>query len=203
MKFFHLADLHFGKNLHGLSLLESGDQPFWVDRFLELAAAEKPDAVVIAGDVYDRGLPPGPAVELLSRMLTALAEMDIPVLLIAGNHDSVQRLGFAAPLLARQKLYIAPPLTAQKELMHVTLQDAHGPVTFWLMPYLFPALAAQALGRPDIRDYDAAVRAVLAAQPVDFEQRNVIIAHQNVTAGGAEGPRGGSETMVGGVGQVE
>ena len=84
----------------------------------------------------------------------------------------------------------------------MSLTDEHGPVDFWLLPYLFPALAAEALGT-ELRDYDAAVRAVLAAQPLDPTRRNVLLAHQNVTAGGAEGERGGSESAVGGVGQVE
>lgn len=203
MKFLHLADLHFGKTIHGVSLLENGDQGAWVDRFLALTDEVHPDAVVIAGDVYDRSAPSGDAVALLSRMLTALAERHIPVLLTAGNHDSVQRLSFAAPLLDREGVHISEPLAPGRALSHVTLTDEHGPVTFWLMPYVFPALIARALGEDTPRDYDSAVRALLAAQNVDFTQRNVIVAHQNVTANGAEGLRGGSETMVGGVGQID
>jgi exonuclease SbcD len=85
----------------------------------------------------------------------------------------------------------------------VTFKDRHGPVTFWLMPYVFPALVAQALGEEHFSDSDTAVRALLKRQGVDFTQRNVLIAHQNVTAGGAEAERGGSESMVGGVGQID
>ena len=203
MRFFHLSDLHFGKTIHGVSLLENGDQGFWADRFLELAEREKPDAVVIAGDVYDRGAPSGDAVELLSRMLTGLSELHIPVMMTAGNHDSAQRLAFAGPLLAKQGLHISRPLFDSPELVHVTLEDEHGPVTFWLMPYVYPALVSRALGDDSLRDSDSAVRALLAAQNVDFSRRNVLIAHQNVTANGTEGLRGGSETMVGGVGQVD
>ena len=201
MRFLHIADLHLGKALHGVSLLENGDQGFWCDRFLALADRLAPDAVVIAGDVYDRSSPAGDAVALLSRLLTALAERGVPVMLVAGNHDSGQRLSFAAPLLARQDLHIAG--TARRALDRVTLTDEHGPVTFWLLPYLFPALAAQLLGDESIRDYDAAVRRILAAQDIDPSERNVIVAHQNVTRAGVEAPRGGSETMVGGVGAVD
>ena len=107
MRFLHLADLHFGKSIHGVSLLEKGDQRFWVERFLERARALRPEAVLIAGDVYDRSAPSGDAVELLSHLLTALAESGIPVLMVAGNHDSVQRLAFARPLLEREGLYIS------------------------------------------------------------------------------------------------
>ena len=203
MRFLHLADLHLGKSLHGMSLIESGDQNAWADGFLELARSVRPDAVLIAGDVYDRGSPSGDAVELLSKILTALASGEIPVLLTAGNHDSVQRLAFARKLLARQKLYISGSLIENRELCHVTLEDEYGPVTFWLMPYVYPALVAQALGDESLRDYDGAVRALLQAQPLDFAQRNVLIAHQYVTANGTEGLRGGSESMVGGLGQID
>ena len=203
MRFFHLADLHFGKSIHGVSLLENGDQGHWVTEFLELAEEKKPDAVVIAGDVYDRSAPSGEAVRLLSRMLTALSELRIPVMLVAGNHDSAQRLSFAGPMLARQGLHISGLLSDSPILTHVTLEDEAGPVTFWLMPYVYPALIAQSLGEESLGDNDRAVRRLLEVQPVDFSRRNVLIAHQFVTAGGEEGIRGGSESMVGGVGQID
>ena len=203
MRFLHLADLHFGKSIYGTSLLENGDQGAWVDRFLALAETIRPDAVVIAGDVYDRGAPSGDAVQLLSRMLTKLSALSIPVMMCAGNHDSVQRLSFASPLLALAGVHISGSLYDDPMLSHVTLHDEHGPVTFWLMPYVFPALIAGALGDDSLRDSDSAVRALLNAQPVDFSGRNVLIAHQNVTANGTPGERGGSESMVGGVGQID
>ena len=203
MRLIHIADLHFGKSIHGVSMLENGDQGWWVDRFLRLAEETKPDAVLIAGDVYDRSAPSGDAVELLSRMLTGLSEQNIPVMMVAGNHDSVQRLSFASPMLARQGLHISRPLFGSDRLERVTLNDSFGPVTFWLMPYVYPALIAQALGDDSLRDYDAAVRALLERQNVDFTARNVLVAHQNVTANGAEAERGGSESMIGGVGQID
>jgi len=202
MKILHISDLHLGKALHRVSLIESGDQPVWVERFLERCQAVRPDVVLIAGDVYDRGAPSAAAVELLNRLLTGLTDQAIQVMVIPGNHDSAQRLAFGRELLARSGLHIAPPLTAPGMLSRVTLPDEYGPVDFWLMPYLFPSLAADTLGT-ELRDYDAAVRAVLAAQPIDFTRRNVLVAHQNVTVGGLELERGGSETMVGGVGQVD
>ena len=203
MRFLHLADLHFGKSIYGTSLLENGDQGAWADRFLALAERLRPDAVLIAGDVYDRSAPSGDAVQLLDGLLTRLAALDIPVLMCAGNHDSAQRLAFLRPLLAREGLHISAPLADSSALTHVTLTDAHGPVTFWLMPYVFPALIARALGEESLRDSGDAVRALLERQDIDFSQRNVLIAHQNVTANGAEGLRGGSESMVGGVGQID
>ena len=203
MRFLHLADLHLGKSVYGTSLIENGDQKVWVERFLEKARELNPDAVVIAGDVYDRGLPPGRAAQLLSVLVTALADRGIPVLITAGNHDSVYHLSFLSPLLEARKVYISRPLEQSAELVHMTLEDGYGPVTFWLLPYVYPAMIAQALGDEEIRDYDTAVRRILAAQEIDFSQRNVLVAHQNVTAGGQEAERGGSESMVGGVGQVD
>ncbi len=203
MRFLHLADLHLGKSIYGTSLLENGDQGYWVDRFLELAERLRPDAVVIAGDVYDRGAPSGEAVQLLSRMLTGLSALSVTVMITAGNHDSVQRLAFLSPLLRREGVHISGPLAESPELAPVTLTDEHGPVTFWLMPYVFPALVSQSLGEDGPRDSGEAVRLLLSRQKIDFSGRNVLVAHQNVTANGAEGARGGSESMVGGVGQID
>lgn len=201
MRFLHVSDLHFGKSIHGVSLLERGDQPAWVERFLALARELRPEAVVLAGDIYDRGAPSGEAVALLDRMITGLAELEIQVMLVAGNHDSGQRLSFGGSLLAKQNVHISGVLT--RKLPCVTLHDQYGPVTFWLMPYLFPALAAQVLEDGEIRDYDAAVRRMLEEQSLDRTRRNVLVAHQNVTAAGQRAVQGGSESMAGGVGQVD
>ena len=203
MRFLHLADLHLGKTIYGVPMIDSGDQKVWVERFLQAAREIRPDAVVIAGDVYDRSQPSGKAVQLLSRLVTELAGMEIPVMITAGNHDSVQLLSFLSPLLESRKVFISRPLEQCTELTRAVLEDEYGPVTFWMMPYVYPAMIAQALGDEEIRDYDTAVRRLLAAQGIDFSRRNVVIAHQNVTAGGREAIRGGSESMVGGIGQVD
>lgn len=203
MRFLHLADLHLGKSIYGTSLIDNGDQRVWIERFMERVRELKPDAVVIAGDVYDRGLPPGRAAQMLSALVTDLADMDIPVLITAGNHDSIYHLSFLSPLLEARNVYISKPLEQSAELVHMTLADEYGPVTFWLLPYVYPAMIAQVLNDEEIKDYDTAVRRILAEQPVDFMQRNVLVAHQNVTADGQETERGGSESMVGGIGQVD
>lgn len=203
MRFIHLSDLHLGKTIYGTSLMDNGDQPVWAERFLELADREKPDAVVIAGDIYDRGQPPAAAARLLNYLITELAGKGIAVLMTAGNHDSVSHLSFLSTLLAEKNVYISRPPEQSAELVHATLEDEHGPVTFWLLPYIWPAMIAQVLEDPEIQDYDTAVRRLLAVQKTDFSRRNVLIAHQNVTAGGQEAERGGSESTVGGIGQVD
>jgi len=200
MKLLHIADLHFGKSLHECALAET-DQPYWVKKFIELTDRVRPDAVLIAGDVYDRSTPSNEAVKLLDELLTELSERKITVFMVSGNHDSGQKLSFASTMLDKQNICISG--TPERKLKNITLYDEFGPVTFWLLPYVFPALVSSVLEDDSIRDYDTAVRRLLAEQEIDFEQRNVIIAHQNVTVSGKEAERGGSETMVGGVGSVD
>ncbi|MBQ3290769.1 MAG: exonuclease SbcCD subunit D [Mogibacterium sp.] len=205
MKFIHIADLHLGKSVHGVSMIENGDQGYWVDHFIEVLRTVSPHAVLIAGDVFDRSAPSEDAIALFSRMMTAINDLGIPVMTVAGNHDSVHRLSYVGPVLSKQDLFFSRSLTNSYELEHVTITDPDNgePVTFWLMPYVFPLLVARAMGDESLRDYDSAVRALLAAQPIDFSKRNVLIAHQNVTFNGQEVERGGSESMVGGVGQID
>lgn len=201
MRFLHLADLHLGKCIHGYSMIEMGDQTYWIEHLLKKAEELKPDAILISGDVYDRAVPSKEAVKLFDEMLTRLSQMKIPVLMIAGNHDSGSRLAFADKLLCNQGIYIAGEV--KKELAHVTLEDEYGPVHFWLVPYLFPAVVNVVLNREDLKDYDEAMRALLAEQDINFAERNVILSHQFVVSGGKKPTMGGSETTVGGIGQIE
>lgn len=201
MKFFHLADLHLGKCIHGYSMIEMGDQPYWISQLIRKAEQLKPDAILFAGDIYDRAVPSREAVKLFDELLTKLAEMKIAVFLIAGNHDSGTRLAFADQLLCHQGIYLAGEV--KKELCHVTLKDAHGPVHFWLLPYFFPAAVNVVLGREDLKDYDSAVRALLENQQIDFSRRNIILSHQFVVSGAKKPVMGGSETTVGGIGQID
>ena len=201
MRIYHLADLHFGKSIYGTSMLD--DQRYWVKQFLSCCSDSKPDAVVIAGDVYDRASPSGDAVELLDYFLTELAEMDIPVFMIAGNHDSGQRLSFGRTMLSKQNIHIAG--VVKKEIDHYTFDDpdGYGHVTIWMLPYTFPEQVSTLLEDNDIHSYDQAIRKLIGSQNIDHSQRNVIISHQTVTANGEKAQVGGSETMVGGIGQID
>ena len=201
MKIFHLADLHLGKCIHGYSMIEMGDQPYWMEQLLKKADELKPDAVVIAGDVYDRAVPSKEAVNLFDDLLTRFSERNIPVLIISGNHDSGTRLAFADKLLCNQGIYLSGEIN--REVKCVTLQDTYGPVHFWMVPYLFPAAVNMILNRDDLKDYDSATRALLEEQSVNPEERNVILSHQFVVAGGEKPAMGGSETTVGGIGQID
>lgn len=139
MKFLHMADLHLGRTLGGFSLLE--EQKNMLDQMVQAASTEAVDAVVLSGDIYDRAVPPAEATVLLDGFLSALSDRGIPVLAIAGNHDSAVRLQFAEEILAKQNIYIAGTLPQDHRLKSVTLQDTYGPVDFVFLPYFHPAEA--------------------------------------------------------------
>ena len=201
MKFIHISDLHLGKYLYGYSMIDNKDQVHWVDEFIKLVEEEQVDAVLVAGDVYDRSIAPKEAIRLFDYLVTSLVKLNIEVCIIAGNHDSGSRLAFAEQLLCHQGIYIAGEIT--KEIKKVTLYDEFGPVQFWLIPYLFPAAAQVVLEREDLKDYEDAMRALLMQQDFNFTERNVIVAHQFVVAGAEKPMMGGSETTVGGIGQID
>ena len=202
MKIIHISDLHLGKSVNGYNLLKEGDQPYWCEQFLKLCDEEKPDAVMMAGDIYDRSVPGGEAVSLLDHFLSELADRHIAVMMIAGNHDSPERIDYSHAFLERRGVYTSGVLT--RKMKHITLTDAYGPVTFWLLPYLFPLAAAEVLGEEkSYKDTEEAMRAYLDAQDIDWHVRNVLIAHQTVTVQGKEGERGGSETKPGGIGGID
>lgn len=179
MKFLHTADLHIGKKLFEQSLLE--DQKYILDRIYAVATEEKVDAVVISGDVYDRAVPSAEAVSLLDSFLTRLVDGGIPVLLISGNHDSPERLSFGERILEGRGLYIAgtyrePPRT-------VVLEDAYGPVTFVLLPFVKSAV----VGAGNAAE---AVEYMLAHTPMTMNRnaRTVLITHFFVSGTGGEQP---------------
>ena len=135
MRFLHLADLHLGKQLNGFSLAE--DQTYILKRIVALAREHAVDTVLIAGDIDDRALPSAEAVELLDAFLTDLAAADVTVVAIPGNHDSAQRVGYGAELLAAQNVYLARPYTGK--LHPLTLSDEYGDVVIWPIPFMRPA----------------------------------------------------------------
>ena len=200
MRFFHLADLHLGKVVHGFSML--ADQRYVLEQVLQAAHRERPAAILLAGDLYDRRVPSGGAVALLNWFLTQLAEAHIPCLAIAGNHDSGVRIGFASKILEKQGLYLAGNATA--ELTHVRFTQDNVTADVWLLPFLRPAEGAALLPEAHIQSYDDAVRALLAEQNLDADVCNILVAHQFVTGAGITPERSDSEVVtVGGVDNVD
>ncbi len=199
MKFIHLADLHLGKSVLEAPMLE--DQRLFLDGVLETAVREKADVILLAGDLYDRSVPPAEAVEALDAFLEGAHQAGMPVLAVSGNHDSPERLQFLSGILARQKLHIAGLYDGTVRC--VTLEDAAGPVHFYLLPFLKPAFVRRALGR-EAADTNEAVRAALEGLPTHPEERNVLVAHQFVCAGGVLPDTCESETLsVGGTDRVD
>ncbi len=180
MRFLHTADWHLGRNLHGFDLLD--DQAYILEQIIAMAEDSAVDAVIIAGDVYDRALPPADAVELFDDALNRLAvDLAVPVLIIAGNHDSGPRLAFGARLLAAQGVHIAGPGTATPYTC--ALDDRHGPVRVTLLPYAEPAHVRHALDDDSLHDHDRATRARLARLS-ERGQRHVLVAHLFALGGG-------------------
>ena len=179
MKFIHLSDLHIGKRLIDVSLLE--DQRYIFDEILDILGAEQPDAVLIAGDIYDRANPSAEAMELLDYFLNRLSKTGKPVFIVSGNHDSPERLSFARSFLEKGHITISP--VYQGHIAPVSLTDEYGEVCLWLMPYVRPETAAPFFGDKAIRNANDAVEAVIGEMEVDPSKRNVIISHQFVTGG--------------------
>ena len=200
MRLLHLADLHLGRALHGFSLAE--EQRAFLRDVLSYADSRRPDAVVLAGDIYDRSVPPVEAVRDLSAFLTALSKQNILVLMVAGNHDSPERLHYASGILQKQGIYVAGE--PETPVMTVVLRDAHGPVRFVLLPFVRPVQARELLPGAEILTYSDAVRALLETIPAEPGMRSVLITHQFVTAGERSPETSESESpWVGGTASVD
>jgi exonuclease SbcD len=177
MKFFHLADLHIGKRVNGFSMLE--DQKEILGQILRYAGDEKPDALIVAGDVYDTTVPSGEAVGVLDEFLTRLSGMGIAGLIISGNHDSPERLAFGGRLMKQSGIHLSPIYTGQT--LPVTLRDAHGPVHFFLLPFIKPAQVRRFFEEQQIDSYSQAVSAAISAMRINEKERNVLVTHQFIT----------------------
>lgn len=177
MKFLHLSDLHLGKRLNEFSLLE--DQAFILTQILRITDDEQPNGVLIAGDVYDKAAPSAEAVALFDDFLAQLAARAVSVFVISGNHDSPERIAFGAQLVRRSKVYLSPVYDGQ--IRPVTLEDEHGPVDVFLLPFLKPMHVRRWFPEAEIESYTDAIACAVAHMPVDPARRNVLVTHQFVT----------------------
>ena len=177
MKFLHLSDLHIGKRVNEVSMLD--DQAYILDQILCIADVERPDAVLIAGDIYDRSIPSNEAVTLFDDFLVKLAKRHLPVLMISGNHDSPERLSFGGRLLDASGIYISP--VYHGNIQPITLTDSYGPVHFWLLPFIRPAHVRRFFPDEAIESYTDACRTAISHISIDPAERNVLITHQFVT----------------------
>lgn len=196
----HLADLHLGKRVNGFSMME--DQEYILNRILEIMEEEQPDGLLIAGDVYDKTIPPAEAVRRMDDFLTAVAAKHVSVFLISGNHDSAERVAFGHQLMQGSGIWISPVYDGT--IRHHTLEDRWGEVNIYLIPFLRPSVVRSFFPDVEIEDYTDALRTIIEDLQVDTSRRNVVLAHQFVTAAGALPETCDSEQLsVGGLDRVD
>ena len=198
MKLIHLSDLHIGKRVNEVSMIE--DQAYILLQILQIIDDEKADAVLIAGDIYDKSVPSAEAVILFDDFLCRLANRHIPVLIISGNHDSQERLAFGNRLLELGGIHISPVYDGT--VQSVTLSDEYGEVVFWLLPFIKPAHVKRFYPDAGIESYTDACRVAVEKMGLDTGKRNVLLTHQFVT-GASVDPEGSEEISVGGSDNVD
>ena len=177
MKFLHLSDFHLGKKVNGFSMLR--DQEHILKEVIKIIDEEKPEAVLIAGDIYDKPVPPAEAVSLLDNFLYELASRMLRVFIISGNHDSAERLFFGARLMNGGGVYIAPAYNGTVE--PVVLNDAFGELAIYMLPFIKPVNVRRYYEDENIESYDDAVRKVVEHMNIDKSKRNILLSHQFVT----------------------
>lgn len=200
MKLIHLSDLHIGKRVNEFSMIE--DQKYILNQILGIIDREKPDGILLAGDLYDRPVPSAEAVQLLDDFLTRLAKRKLPVYAISGNHDSAERIAFGSHIMRESGICMSPVYDGKTE--KYCLMDSHGEVWIHLLPFIRPSVVRHALageeGSEEIRTYQEAVQAAVEHMDIDTEKRNVLVAHQFVV--GAVSCES-EEITVGGIDQIE
>ena len=177
MKLIHLSDLHIGKRVNEISMLE--DQAHILTQILRIVDEEKPHAVLICGDVYDKSVPSAEAVTLFDDFLCRLAKRDTQTMIISGNHDSPERLAFANRLMEQSGIHISPVYNG--EVSPITLSDGHGEVDFWMLPFIKPIHVKRYFPEESIESYTDACRTAIARMEIDPSKRNVLLTHQFVT----------------------
>ena len=195
MRFLHLSDLHIGKRVHNFSMLE--DQKYILNQILDIADEENVTGVIIAGDVYDKPVPSAEAVSLFDEFLVQLAERELDVFVISGNHDSPERIAFGEKLMRHQKVYLSPVYNGKIE--PVCLNDEFGVVKVFLLPFIKPVHVRHFL-EEEVSDYTEALSCAISHMDIVKDDRNVLVCHQFVTGAGRSESE---EISVGGLDNVD
>ena len=198
MKLIHLSDLHIGKRVNEISMLE--DQRHILQQILTVIREEKADAVLLCGDIYDKSVPSAEAVTVFDEFLSRLSGLAVPVFVISGNHDSPERLAFGSRLMEGAGIHLAPVYDGK--VTPLQLSDEQGVVNFWLLPFLKPVHVKRYFPEETIESYTDALRVAIDAMHIDTAQRNVLLTHQFVTGAAVE-PEGSEEISVGGSENVD
>lgn len=208
MKIFHISDLHIGKQLHYYNLYE--EQKEILGQVIDKMKKHRPDVLLIAGDIYDKSVPSAEAHELFDEFLNDLADLEpaIPVLVIAGNHDSAMRLKYASAFLEKHKIFISvlPPKNKEDYLKKVVLEDEYGKVNFYMMPFTKPGYIRGLVEEGTVPDYNNAIKIIIERENIDYSQRNVLLAHQFFVSKDKEPDKSDSELSyisVGGLDSVD
>lgn len=177
MKLVHLSDLHLGKRVNEFSMLE--DQTYILLQILQIIDRERPDGVLIAGDVYDKSVPSAEAVALLDDFLVRLSMRDLQIFMISGNHDSPERMAFGGRLMERSGVHLAPVYDGKID--PIRLADGYGPLNIYLLPFIKPAHVRRVFPEREVASYTDALSAAIEAMGIDRSVRNVLVTHQFVT----------------------
>lgn len=200
MKLLHISDLHIGKKFRETDFTQ--DQIHILNEIVEITDTEKPDGIIIAGDVYDRSVPPAGAVNIFDDFLTRLEMRNIHVFMISGNHDSPERLNYGKEILGKNRIYIAG--TFKGELEKIVLEDEYGPLNMYLLPFIKPSVVSNYHRESNIDSYETAAKLVIDAANIDTSQRNILTAHQFVTNAGVEPEKSDSEVLsIGGLDNID
>lgn len=185
MKLFHISDLHIGKHLHYYNMKDN--QIAILKQIVDKAKEYRPDAIIIAGDIYDKSVPSAEAYTIFDQFLIDLSDIQpsIPVLIIAGNHDSADRLNYASSFLEKHNIFISvhPPRKEDEYLKKVVLNDEYGDVNFYLLPFTKPGYIRHLFEEGSITSYDLAIRTLIERENINYNERNVLISHQFYIAG--------------------
>ena len=176
MKFIHISDLHLGKRIYEYSLLE--EQAHILNQIIEITDSEKPDGVLIAGDVYDKPIPPAEAVKLFDDFLVRLSQRKTEVFVISGNHDSPERIAFGARIMSAGGIHLSPVYNG--EIEPFSMSDEYGKVNVYMLPFVKPA-HVRCFCDEEIASYTDAIRAAVSKMRINTAERNVLVTHQFVT----------------------
>ncbi|MGB8452318.1 MAG: exonuclease SbcCD subunit D [Anaerocolumna sp.] len=200
MKFLHISDLHIGKKFRETDFTE--DQIHILNEIMGIVDDTKPDGILIAGDIYDRSVPPANAVNIFDDFLTKLEMRNMKVFMISGNHDSPERLNFGKEIMGKNSIYIAGSFKGEMDC--ITLEDEYGSINIYLFPFIKPSVVSNFNKEINIDSYEKAVKTVIDAAQIDKNHRNILVAHQFVTNQGVEPEKSDSEILsVGGLDNID
>jgi DNA repair protein SbcD/Mre11 len=200
MKFLHISDLHIGKKLRETDF--TGDQIHILEEIITIADNEKPDGIFIAGDIYDRSVPPANAVNIFDEFITKLNQRDIKVFIISGNHDSPERLNFGKEIMGKNQIFIAG--TYKGEMDRIELTDEYGVINIYLLPYIKPSYVSNFIKDVAVDTYETAAKLVIDSATINRDQRNILVAHQFVTNAGIGPETSDSEVLsIGGLDNID